>query len=77
MKLKRIIYQVLGWFPVGFLTFSAINAIFFTPMIRWKWGFYNDDLIITMILLLLYMLFITYWNTIKIKNLLVSGGVRT
>jgi hypothetical protein len=68
MKYKNWIFIFLEGIVLSFFAFNLITAIYFTPLIRWNWGFYNIELIYTIGLILTYILFKTYWNTIKIRN---------
>lgn len=58
------------WNLIPSLIFAglAINAVFFTPLIRWSWGFYNIELIVTVMTVSVYMIWKTWWNTIQIGN---------
>ena len=39
--MKDIIKRILSWLPIIILGWLTIDAIFFTPLVRWEWGFYN------------------------------------
>lgn len=54
------------WLFTLFTFVCAVEAIFFTPLEMWAWGFRNDKLDMTMILSLAGMVF---WQGRKIKQL--------
>lgn len=76
MEIKEILVKVFDWiiiFTIFWLFVSALGE----PMIHWKWGFYNYEMLATIGILLSVIIFKTYWNTIKlrqeIKNLKVHN----
>lgn len=62
--IKRIFY----WIPILILSILMIDAIFFSPLYRWSWGFWNYEMLSVFGFLALYMIFVTYWNTIKMRR---------
>jgi len=64
-NIKNIIFSVLNWIVLAFIVWLMIEAIT-SPMIRWHWGYYNMELLSTSGVILTYMIFKTYFNSINI-----------
>lgn len=62
------IIRILSWGWVGVLTYLMIESLFFTPLIEWGWGFYNNKLISTAFLILVTMTLSNCFNILKIKE---------
>jgi len=68
MIIPTIVRKVFSRLPVFVLGWLVIEAVFFTPLIRWNWGFYNTEMIVTAGLLIMYSILITWMNTITIMK---------
>ena len=80
IKMKKQTYEMLIGFalhfiPITILGWLMVDAVFFTPLIRWNWGFYNIEMIVTMCFGVLYILWMIWWNTIKILKEKKQGGL--
>ena len=64
METKKIIIRVFVWGWIAYIVYQFFNAIFTNEWISWKWGYYNEDMIGVMLLCLVTMLAM-YWFDIK------------
>ena len=69
MKIMKKTWRIISaWFLPIIIFFMMIDAVFFTPLIRWSWGFYNLELIATMFIILFYYIIKNYFNTLRLEE---------